>query len=229
MATRFYLPSSGSTEISPTVSTAFDNNAGTFFRAPLAREKTNTAFRTDSQNVAYFEEDCYAQFISPALKTQTLAANSDVAWSIRVAAETQDGTYEAVIRVIGSDGTTVRGTFYADENLGTQWPNLSNHASRYVSVTTGTTGISIQRGDFLVFEIGMYNSFEAPTPEEEAPKTGEIRFGDSGADDLTASNGDTGANDNPWIEFEHDFKFIEDEYEPILLNSKSTLGHGINL
>jgi hypothetical protein len=223
LATRFYLPSSGSVPITPTVAAAFDNSASTFFRAPLAREKTNTAFRNDSQNVADSQEDVYAQFISPALKGQELTANSDVAWSIRVSAQSGDGTYEVVIRVIASDGTTVRGTFYSAENIGSAWPATGNEASRYVAVTTGTSGITVVRGDYLVFEVGMYNTFSG------AATTGLMRFGDAGAADLDAANGDTTAGDNPWIEFEHNFKFVEDEYEDLVLNRHGTLKHGIYL
>ena len=125
MATRIYLPSSGSAPCSPAYSGDWDNtSAYPASRLPCYASKQSTAMVTvsldgnaDSSDADYLVR----QWVSEQLAAQTISAQT-IKVQIRLMEEnSRANQYLALcIRVVSSDGATVRGTLVTLTRDGTE-------------------------------------------------------------------------------------------------------------
>jgi hypothetical protein len=206
---RLYLrPSGGTPGITPTQASEWDFFTG-FTRVVPSPTKTNTAFAnkavTDATATANRDALAY-QFVYPlqagiafattqTIKGRVLALEGATASNLRS---------QAVIRVIASDGTTVRATLYAgDTTTGTanptsEWATAATNRQmpRGTSVAVAANYTTVA-GDYLVIEIGYRKHAAAST-------TGTIRLGDTTASTDLAENEATTTDGSTWIDFSVD-------------------------
>lgn len=209
MATRFYLQSTGATDISPAFDAEWDktNNAE---RHPCATTKANTSMndiRVVNPSVAANHDVLVAQFISDPLAAQTitgtvtgqvLAEQGNSLWNFHT---------QIILRVVSSTGSTVRGTLYAGTaTTGTSSPtnefatSLTNRSFPHTGTAT-LTSVSAQLGDRLVIEIGGRAHYST-----SGTKDITFTIGDNNASDLAAGNTGTTEN-NPWIQLSANLTF----------------------
>lgn len=204
MATRFYLPASGT---APLGSLAYDASWGRsegFVRRPTDITKSNTSLATDTRTwgATATNDWVWIQFQSKRLATGYSWTTSDtVSMSMRCRenAAQVDTHLSYVIRVVSGDGGTIRGTigvFQASSTEFTTTLSTKIHSAR----TDGASNFSSQAGDRIIIEIGVYGV--TPTAD-----TVDIRFGDpTGVSDCPLTAGDT--NDYcGWVELSRDVSF----------------------
>lgn len=204
MATRFYLSSTGAPAIDPAIDPAWSNGAGAL--RPCSTSPTGSAMAGASGsyegspvnlNVARFVSlPLAAQEVSGTVKGQMMAAEDD---------SDIDAMAQLVIRVLASDGVTVRGTLLAAhaEALSSEFnaPALRNRKFPLAALSPASLSpVAAQAGDRLVFEVG-FRAVGASTGDATA------RIGDNGAGDLPEDETGTDATLNPWIEMSQDLTF----------------------
>ena len=195
MATRFYLPSSGT---APSITPAFDSaweDTSIAVRLPVTTYKKNTALTTiafDDANAAN-KDVLFRQYISPPLLAQTIAAQT-IKFQIRASEPDSGNNLFTVIgiRVVSNNGTSVIGTILSVTRDATEIV-LTTLTNRLFSATSSSLAVS--EGDRLVIEIGL-----AGDPGNGKSHDGSIRIGDAAGSDL-AENDTATTDDNPWVEF----------------------------
>lgn len=204
--TRLYLPPSGGTPgITPTPATEWDFSTG-FARVVPAQTKSNVAFAskaiTDATATAN-RDTCIYQFVYPlptgvafltsqTIKGRVLTLEGATASNLRS---------QAIIRVMGSDGTTVRATLYAGDlttgttnptsEWGTTQANRQMPRGTTVAVAANYTSVA---GDHLVIELGYRKHAAAST-------AGTIRLGTLSATADLPENETQTTDGDTWIEF----------------------------
>jgi len=164
MATRFYLPSSGTP---PLASLAKDANwelETGLVRLPCYITKKNTALTTSQRTWASTttQQWCWWQFQSPCMNAAYNWTTSDtVSMVLGKLAETTTGGdthLNYCIRVVNADGTVIRGIIGAlQATPGAEFALMASAATRiFNAATTGATTFSSQIGDRIIIEIGVH-------------------------------------------------------------------------
>lgn len=202
MATRFYLPSSGTPDISPSIDAEWEasysltrrNAVTTKISSTMTTVTNSTDGSDDNQDI------CFFQFISAPISAQTISAQT-LKFQIRMSeASTSNNLYSTIcVRVLSGDGLTVRGTILAVTRDNTELV-LTTLTNRQFSATT--TQVVAQTGDVIVIEIGYGGD---PFPSS-ARHRGSISYGDDSTTDLGENDTDTAAY-NPWVEFANTITF----------------------
>ncbi len=204
MATRFYLPSTGTAGASPAVCTSWDFSVSAFIRRATVTTKISSAFatisldgNTDSNDTDY----CYVQYVSAPIAAQTISAQT-VDWVVSLFEENaRANQYLAMcIRVVSGDGSTVRGTVVALQRDGTELG--TSQASRYDSATS--TQVVASEGDRIVIEIGTGGNPEVGAGGDS--HDADVRIGDNSATDFGESGGET-SDYCGWVEFANTITF----------------------
>jgi hypothetical protein len=210
MATRLYLPpSSGATGISPAPAAEWEN-AGSIGRVVPSLIKTNTAPATQQvvDATATANRDVlFKQYVYPLPAGTRFSTLDTIKGRVLVfeAAAANNLRSQCIIRVIASDGTTVRATLYAgDLTTGTSNPTSEwNTSQRNIQMPRGASvacaaNYTTVAGDYLVIELGYRKHAAAST-------TGNMRFLDNNASDL-AENETATTDANSWIELTTSFE-----------------------
>ena len=207
MATRFYLPSSGSAAISPAYAGDWESTA-IAARLPMATTKAGSAMTDVSvsgdTNLSN-QDHLFRQYVSAPIGAQTLGAQA-IRFQIR-ASETAGGNnlFTALtIRVFAPDATTVRGTVLA---LTVDDTEVSNGSLINRALTATSSSVTAQDGDYLVAEIGLSGD------PLSGGHNGSMRIGDAAASDLAQDDSSTSDN-NPWIEFANTITFSSGAVTP---------------
>lgn len=204
----FLPPSSAATGISPTADASWDNTAS-LARVIPSLTKTNTAFATQSNSGGLASttdlDVIYKQYVF-LLPTGIAFATTQTVKGQVLAQENAAGNdvrSQCVIRVIASDGTTVRTTLLAQDTaaLANEWSDtaLVNRKIIRTGPANLTAMYTAVAGDYLVIEIGLRKH------SNSTPGAGStlMRFGDNNATDLPENETST-ADNNTWIEFSGD-------------------------
>lgn len=197
MATRLYLPPSGGTPgITPNPSTSWEFTTG-FARVVPSLTKNNVAGATKAvaDTTATTDRDGLAyQYVYP-LPTGVVFATTDtfkgqVMW--QETATTANLSAQMMVRVLASDGTTVRATLYAgDTQTGAANPTnefsttLTNREIVNVAPVACAANYTTVAGDYLVIEVGCRKRANAST-------TGNIRVSTATAETDLAADSNTG-------------------------------------
>lgn len=216
MATRVYLPSTGTPSISPAFGSgwavpAADRRAAVRTRISSAITQKNGAgdAATGNHLVRQYvlEEALAAQTISGTIKGQVCCCENhsgvNAALAIRVAKCASDGSGVVQILAISksSDLTATPPEFPVEPDFGAA--AFTNRrfetGSDTFSLTLGST--AVDAGDFLIIEIG-YNDAATQTTRFAA-----MFFGDNGGTDLPENETDTDEGKNSWVEFSMDITF----------------------
>jgi len=206
MPTRFYLPSSLSTTITPAYSSEWERTADADRRG-MVTFRVNSALttKTSYENVTTAPYDFLTrQYISEPLEAQTISGY--VKGQIRCYEDNAAMDYCAaiIIKIVSSDGGTVRGTLlsYFPASLSSEY--ATSLTNRYFPPNVAITSVNAQAGDRIVVEIGT-RSFNVVSSGYNAYH----RFGDAAAADLPEDESTT-SDYNPWIEFSANITFIND-------------------
>jgi hypothetical protein len=195
MATRFYLPSSGTVTVSPSFNVGWEDTTAAS-RLPAFTYKKSTAMTT----VSFLDADktdkdiLFRQYVTPPLVAQTIASQT-IKFQIRGAENhTGNNMFTALhIRVVNNGGTADIGTILALTRDATEVV-LTTLTNRLFSATS--TSLVVSEGDRLVFEVGTGGDPAATSNGHDS----DLRIGDVAASDLAEDDTST-ADNNPWIEF----------------------------
>ena len=206
MATRFYLPAAAATTpISPTQA-AFWTDTSLLTRvnmdtATIADAMATTSY-SDSNNGA--KTILFRQHVSRAMAGgQTITGSQAVKMQIRGAmgASGANLVVHAGLRVIGSDGSTVRKTLIDNVADGVTMA-LGTLTNRQYTATSAATDYTTIASDYLVLETGV-----SGTPGGVSDHDSSLRYGDAAASDLPEN--DTGTTDlRPWLELTDTLSFL---------------------
>ena len=196
--TRLYLPfSSTATPISPAFSASWDFQADDFARARASTTKISSAFNaaahedSDSTDLAMVAR----QHISPPTTAgQTISGTVKAQLSCQQGAADENIFLALCIRVLASDGSTVRATLLDvtldNTEMATAAPTNRQFAS--IAITSYSPTVA---GDRIVIETGGSGD-----PTGAGVHVFAILYGDASGTDLPEDDTDT--NDyNPWVEF----------------------------
>jgi hypothetical protein len=212
MATRFYLPNTGATDVNPgvqgswTVTTSFD-------RIKLVTAKISSAMATRSFAVAntsgVWQGRLYRQYIGNPLLAQTVSGT--VKGQIRANENNNNVNANVALAayIVSNDGTINRGQLFdtsSNESSAARPPELAlntntNRAFRDNGGSAAITMASVdaQYGDRPLLEVGVsYNS--------STTNNAIIVLGDDSGTDLAEDDTTTTAN-NPWVEFSQTLVF----------------------
>lgn len=157
MATTVYFPSSGTPPITPSVS-GWDNTATSFVRRPLnvSGTKSNTAFSNLEWTVnAAFVDWCTVQYISSKpLAAQTISGTVD--FGAMMKSSTTGATFSAIRIWIAQPNGTQRGSDLLFYHTNSNAINSGSYTHEFRDDEALTTHSTIQEGDYLVIEIGVY-------------------------------------------------------------------------
>lgn len=194
MATRFYIESTGSAAFDTLAFSAYwDSVTGTHYHYPSSTTKGGSA--NAARAVAWATGKIAAvQLVSEQRGAFNFTTAQTLKFQIRANSDSGDGVYLAVsIRVVSSDGGTVRGTLY--EGAGpTVIPSASN-SNRSLGADGAAVNlqndVSMSNGDRIICEIG----------QSSTGATGSSYFcGSDSASDLPENETSTDAY-NGWFEF----------------------------
>lgn len=211
MATKFYFQSTASSPITPAVSASWDFSIASFARYPTSTTKAGQTLQFISLNGNGDSADtnyCFGQWISYPLAAQTIIAQQ-VRIQMRCMEEAArcNQFLTATVRVLSSDGGTVRGTICSltrdnTEMVATTTESLATN--RAWAVATSTQVVA-QEGDVIVIEVG--SGGDPSTGAGGNSHDSDICVGDASATDLTLDNDMEVANNNPYCLFDEDIDF----------------------
>lgn len=207
MATRLYLPASGT---APLASLAVNSNwelTNSLARLPCYTSKRNTALATTTITwpATATQQWCWKQYQSPPMAAGYSWTTSDtVSMVIGKSAETTtngDTHLAYVVRVVSGDGGTIRGVIGLYHATSTEYALVASAATRIHNArTSGATTFSSQIGDRIIIEIGLHGV----TPAAESI---QMRFGDpSATSDFALTEGLT-TDLCPWVELSRTVTF----------------------
>jgi len=203
LATKFYLPSTGSTDIDPAWSASW---YGTTEMSPSKLAAVTTKISSADATKTLTDADltdrhyCAGMWVSARLAAQTIAAQT-IGISIKCSEDNAKNNMflHGIIRVVQIDGVTYRGTLLSFFEDNTEFPLTASRASRYYSATS--SALVVYAGDRIVIELGPGGD----------PQTGggshnsDMIIGDNNGSDLDAADADT--TGDPWVNFANTLTF----------------------
>jgi len=203
MSTRFYYTAT-SVALTPAYDTEWDKTANAVRRL-LSQGKNSTiaTTSTDSESSSSSPYDILnRQLISKPLKAQTISGTVKGQLQCYQNAEDADYCRALVIKVVSSDGGTVRGVLLSHFPSSLTSEFATTLTNRNFPPTTALNQVTCQDGDYLVVEIGV-RSFNTTS----VSKTFGIRYRDSNTvtdlpEDETSTNDYCG-----WLEFSYTILF----------------------
>lgn len=212
MATRFYLPSTGTPSISPAFGSGWEVTTNADRRTMVTTRIASAMTNKDGVGDAAVTDQLLRQYISSALAAQTLSgtvkgvmrmasntANIGMgAPAFRVAKCNSDGSVVTEIIAVTASPEAASAAPPATEGTTLENRRLETSPTNTFTITVPST--TINDGDFLIVELGY---------KDNTTDTGRfvrINFGDDSASDLPEDETTTTA-DNPWVEFSADISF----------------------
>jgi hypothetical protein len=202
MATRFYLPLSGTAAVSPSYSNQAwgDTTIAARHAAVTTRinsTMTDVEFPDDGDDTD--KDILVRQHVSDPIAAQTISAQT-IKFQIRGAEPfSVNNLYTSIaIYVVSNDGSTVRGVILS---LSRDTSELALYLeNRQFSATSSQ--VVAQSGDRIIIETGFGGN-----PNNNQDHAGTLSYGDDSTTDLGENNTDTAAY-NPWVEFANTLDFV---------------------
>lgn len=207
MATRLYFTNAQAT-LTVTSDVSWEGTINPFIRRVLSPERIGTEFASHTfakTTTSTTFDGLVAQFITPPLAAQTVSGNVKGIIRALESATGNDMRAQMLIRVIGWDGVTFRGTLLAHDASALTSEFAATLTNRkfplnWTAPGAALTPVACQAGDRIVVEVG-YRSHVATLSI-----TGTLEFGDQSVTDLAEDEVGTTQN-NPWVEFSNDLVF----------------------
>lgn len=202
MATKLFLRKTAETvPISPAADSAWEDSSSMFRAYCRTTSGADTIANVTLTETSSTDKDCcVAQYIAPLKAGQTITGAQAVQFVAQFQESTSGNNMNSTfgIRIIASDGSTVRKTVLAvtrEANEVVASPTATTNRNN--TATSAAGNYTTVDGDFLVIEIGAGGD-----PTSTNPHTYIIRLGDSSATFLTANDTGTSATDNnsPWVQ-----------------------------
>ena len=209
MATRLYLPISGTAPLSALAVDANWELTTGLVRRPCFPTKQNTALTTDARTwpATTTQQWAWIQYQSDPLAAAHSWTTADTVSMVigkcgEPAAATADTHLAYVVRVVSGDGASIRGVIGLYHATSTEFPDVASAATRIHSArVNGAANFSSQIGDRIIIEIGLHGV----TP---AAVSVQMRFGDpSGTADFALTAALTTDLD-PWVELSRTVTFL---------------------
>jgi hypothetical protein len=207
MATKFYLPSSGTASQNPAWSASWYNatgfSAGKFC---CCETKANTGLVTKTLTEADVTDRHFAagMWISRSLAAQTIASGTVITGSVQISEDNAKNNLSLhwIIRLLQSDGTTYRSNVVAFADDATE----AYSSLRSVAFTATLGGnVSVTAGDMLVIELGVGGDPASGGGSHNST----LRIGEtSGGADLEYTDADASTTAIPWINFSQTLVYI---------------------
>jgi hypothetical protein len=164
LATRFYLPASGTPPLAALAVNANWELTNSLVRLPCYKGKKNTALATDARTwpATTTQQWCWWQYQSLELLEAYSWTTADTVSMVigkcgEPSALTADTHLAYVIRVVSNDGSVIRGVIGLYHATSTEFPDVASAATRIHSARTGgATNFSSQIGDRIIIEIGLH-------------------------------------------------------------------------
>lgn len=201
MATRFYLPSTGAAAISPAFDASWEytDDADVVRRAAVkTRISSSMASVVVTRSADTSPADVLVrQYVYGPIGAQTITGTAKGQIRGDESTTSYDARTQAVLRVVSSDGSTVRGVLYAGDDgaLASEFSTTLTNRKIVPRAPVTLTDVAAQDGDYLVIEVGYRTHGGGSTS-----RSGTLSFGDNSATDLAENETTTTAN-NPWVEF----------------------------
>lgn len=205
MATRIYLPSTGSAAVSP----AYDGGWTDTTQAAARRKCATSKISSAMASVTVMDNDgnagattLWRQYVSDPIAAQSITGT--IKGQIRAS---QDGNIDNVavcVKVVSNDGNTVRGTLLSLGAFVTPNAFPTSLTNRKIADGDGVGTVAAQANDRIVIELG----FRSSTGSFETSGAGS--FGDDSGTDLAEDESTTSAH-NPWIELSATLTFTYTE------------------
>jgi hypothetical protein len=200
VVTRFYLPSSGAADVTPSFDAGWFNTASAdALKCVTARissamsnknvSETNSTANQDWAMRMYVSDPIGAQTITGTVKGQIRALESGSAGDQRA---------QMLVKVVSNDGGTSRGTLLAFDTsaLSNEFAtSATNRKFPKGSSGSALSSVAAQNNDRIVIELGFRKGDTSSTNFAAT-----LVFGDNSASDLPEDETTTTAN-NPWVEF----------------------------
>lgn len=202
MATRFYLPLTGTAPSSPTVSTGWSYSASSFARYPTETGKagsyvwTNGVWPGTADETGY---SCLRQYVSPPLDVdQTISGTVSMAIGVKESSTLADAYLCYSVRVLQGDTSTERGVLKAPAFADTEV--TTGGITRIVNAVA-VTSVNGLAGDRIVIEVG--HRFVTPA----AGASADLLLGNPNYTDLPLTSGVAPANQCCWLELSSNITF----------------------
>jgi len=200
MTTRFYLPKDALHSLTPAYSDSWEDVSEILRRQmhTFKGEGLDADFISVSEVSVLAQHDvAIFQFIS---KEQYRAFNFTTLHTVKLQIQANEAEGEAdavlyvIIKVVSSDGNTIRGILYEGEGA-TEFDNgVDNWENRSISANV-QNAVNMQDGDYIVLELGVrFNNTET------AIQIGREYYRDDSEIDLPENETDTAITKNPWLE-----------------------------
>jgi hypothetical protein len=201
MATRFYLPATGTAGASPTASTLWLRNLAGAVHRPMPTAKSNTALADHSalQGGTTSGGTRWRSYVSETLDSnQTITGTFSLVVSGREGVSQEDAHLAYVLRVMEGDTSTERGVLASSLTSATEFALSAQ--TRIVNAVS-VSSVSAQAGDRIVLEVGIWGVTPANTNNVT------LRFGDpTGTADFALTSGLT-TDLVPWAELSQTVTF----------------------
>lgn len=226
MPSRFYLPSTSTAAVSPTINTGdWTLHQNTVRRemdiAKLGSTLTQFDYIPDAADHLVDGEACAIQFVSKGLGAQTISAQT-----VTLVIQSQEpnaGCNQAMswkLYVVNAAGSSVVGTLVAYRRDNNEMLHVAGGGRVSRTDSTTCSSLAVSNGDRLVLEVGSGGLPTAASAVQGHNPT--FWFGDSSATDLPNSDSDTTTTKNPWLEFATDTL----TFETTLLEPPAAVGTG---
>src|SRR5678816_2021163 len=216
MATRFYLPSTGTPDHTPLAPAGWSETTG-FDIIEMHPYKISSAMTSKTRATSLTAANSkilLRQYVSTPIAAQTIGVGT-VKGTVRALESAINDNADAVtchIWVASQDAQTNRGNILAIANGSVAEFSTSLRAKR-IAAGAATSSVTAQDGDHIVIEIG-YTMTTGGTSVSAS-----LSFGDDNATDLGDNETDTTAL-NPFVEFSVTIAF-QDNVEARVLNAIS--------
>lgn len=205
MATRVYLPSTGTAPVSPTISSDWTGHVNVA-RRPMNAVNGGSAIQTlsfapDAADHLVAGGSHFVQFISDVLPAQTIAAQT-IKLQVRAAEDNAGNNLFLAWKLyaVSEDGQTALGNLVSLRTDGTEVATaLTNRADGVTS-----TQFATDKNFRLVLEVGLNGTPTNATGTQG--HNGSLSFGEAAATDLPEDDAATGAL-NPWLQFSRNIKY----------------------
>lgn len=204
MATRFYLPSSGTPPVTPGTPTGWTQTTG-WAAFPAVTAKTDTGLFNGSAVTELVGTQLDRVYVSDPIPAQTVSGTFSMVLTTSESSSTGDLWLDVHIKIVSNNGATVRGTLYAGSTasavsatVGDENEEMATSGQTRIKNAIALTSVVAQANDRIVFEIGAKAS-------AAATRTSTRRYGDPIATaDYALTSGLASSAGDPWIELSAD-------------------------
>lgn len=204
MATRLYFPTVTAAPVSPAFDASWTDTEDALRRKlePIpTNSNTNVVNLNVDETSASSINSLGGQYVSSnTMLAGTINGTVSIAFGSYQVSGSPDSFFRVVVKVVSSDGLTVRGVLFSGTH------GSENHTSLQTRVfnAQAVTPVVASAGDRLVVEIGQHFANSTSVNQTAGLAVGDPIAGNSGVD-LPLSDGiATQSTDRPWVELSQD-------------------------